>query len=427
MVAKLPDSDEEVTFFVYANQNAKNIPQEELTKILQNDMKEVRVEKPMQINTFHSQYSFVDIDDDFIKKYGPGQIVVEAHLPYCLHLPEILDLKIKRDNSSEIRVFHKKIWTDRAKESLSIDILCENKVTFYNKGTILSPKFPIKEEEGWEQYFTGKNVEKVSDQNGTFRYTKVMILIPNTYSKEEIENGSEKLLNKISDEALSAINNLLDVYKYVTKSDYIERLGYLSVNNYYFVDFNIGYYPCSAGFGIQSAVMNRSHEEIKRIGSMLALGEKPPLHELLMLNASFSLKKNALTLAVVESFQALEVFLEHYLFTKYKTHNLSEKEVNTILRKKWNIKTRLKECLLELTGFKISSRWPLWEAWCTAYDKVRNEVIHRGKTPSQKEAENILKMNVELVETVSNLQLLGTIQTKKESWLYRLLRNIANR
>ena len=134
---------------------------------------------------------------------------------------------------------------------------------------------------------------------------------------------------------------------------------------------------------------------------MLLEGQKPKLYDLLLLDAQNSLDIKNLSLAIVQSFQALDIFVEDFLLEKLQTvKSLTEQQADDHLTKdnNWKTKNRLKEVLKDVTGFSLEDKDViLWNKWCAAYKDVRNDVIHKGKDASVQEVTDALKQNVSVI------------------------------
>lgn len=342
-------------------------------------------------------------------------MLIEAHIPYCLHLPNGTEVDIDLpDKDIKARVAFAKIWTQRAQEdgvpSDETDFYMEDAPTYFNKSTMIGPKVPLRPEEGWDQYFTGRNIERMKDQNGTFRYTKLFIEFEPKLTTEQMaklneltKGEGETLLEQISENALCVVNRIIDCYRYITKQEYIERLGSLSVNSIYFKKENWGFYRIGLVPGIETATMNRSKKEIDAIEKLLSGATPIPLYELLVLDSHSALERKALTLAVVESFQALEIMLENYLIAVFESKGVAKEEYEEKMDTHWKTKERLNLLLKETKGCALNENAALWDPWHTKYDKVRNEVIHQGKSISAKEAEETMKANEAVIVWVQGL------------------------
>jgi HEPN domain-containing protein len=269
-----------------------------------------------------------------------------------------------------------------------------------------TPKVPVEFDDGWEQNFTGKNIERIKDQNGTFRYSALYIQFNKTVSASDIatQPNLDKTLTEVKEMSLSAVNRLIDNYRSVTRSGFVQRLGSLEINTIYFIDLNQGFYILSSGFGIETAAMNRSRDEIKKIEEMLEKGEKPELYDLLLLDAQTSFENKDLTLAVIQSFQALEIFLENLLYKLLLVRGDSETSALQYLDQHRRTKERLKDCLQELKNTTLYAvNRPLWDKWCTLYDKTRNEIVHKGKEPTDREVADMLEANTKVIEWLKTI------------------------
>lgn len=341
-------------------------------------------------------------------------MLIEANIPYCLHLPTNIEIEVALpEKDIKGKILFGKVWTNRAKEdglpSDEVDFYMSGAPTYFNKSTMLPPWFPLRPAEGWDQYFTGRNIERMKDQNGTFRYTNLIIEFDPKLSDEQIEKlkhltkgEGEAIFDKISEDALALINRVIDCYRYVTKEEYIERIGVLSINNVYFKKENFGFYRMGLVPGVESAMMNRSKEEIEKIEDLLCNATPVSLHELLVLDSHSAFDKKALTLSVVESFQAPEIMLENYLMSVLSKNGLSQQECEDKLNTNWRTKDRLNVLMKEAKG-KALNETDLWEKWHTKYDKVRNEVIHQGKQISVGDTKETIEVNESVMDWIKNL------------------------
>ncbi|MEI6528284.1 MAG: hypothetical protein WCO10_01255 [bacterium] len=402
----LKNKQEVVNFYVLVNKKEfEKLSSDQQKQLLTNDLNKVNLEKAFIITTTSPVYQLTD--PSFLKEEFDCNTIIEATLPYCLHVPNNYDFDINykgKEHVANVRL--QKIWTTSTVDSDYADYLAENKTTYFKDTVLTGPQFPINESLGWQQHWTGKNIEKERDANGTFRYTKVIIQIDTDFKIEEINKNISSVINTISEISLEVINKLLDVYRYVTQEDYVERLGSLNINNVYFVDHNNHLYISSLGYGIGDAIMNRPLNMLKTIELMLKNDEMPLLYELLLLDGASSISKKAYTLAVVKIFQAFEIFLENFLFSAYIKKGLSPEDVQAILNRKWNTKDRIKDLVFEVSEKKLSKESAiLWNGWCTNYDKIRNEVIHRGKELNNQDAIETLKINKEIISWLKSVEI----------------------
>lgn len=286
--SRLSTTGEAINFYMLTSRTIlKKIPKEKLEADLANMLKEVRIDTPFKMKSMFPVYSLVEKPE--VPEYA--NTIAEVNLPYCLHLPNGYEVDVNLlEKKYKAKAIFKKVWTNKAKGSSEADIFAKDRATYFQKGTITSPVLPHKEASGWELNFTGRNVEKTKDNSGYFRYTKLQVLFNTNYKKKEIEKGKLDTIQKeISERVSEIVNKILDIYRYITKEEYIERLGSLNITNVYFFEPDVGFYP--VGMRIEGATMNKSKNEIKEIKNMLARGESPPLYELLILNSKSSLNK----------------------------------------------------------------------------------------------------------------------------------------
>ncbi len=139
---------------------------------------------------------------------------------------------------------------------------------------------------------------------------------------------------------------------------------------------------------------------------MLDVGEVPPIEELLLLNAYSALNRKELKLAVLESFQSLEIFLENLLIAKFVLKGLSEADAKTEVTagNNWRTPERLKTVLDKAVRQRLSTAKPnLWTKWHDKYENVRNEVIHHNKQVTEEEANSTLEINMEVMKWLKTL------------------------
>lgn len=401
MDASLPDTGERIKFYLLANADIiRTYPEEKIKADLAQTMKEIRMELPMAITRIITSYGFVDAPEEI----DYGNTIVEINIPYCLHIPNGVELDINiPEKNLQARVLCRKIWTSKAAGSSITDIYAEDKTIYFNNGDVITPKLPVDLLLGWQPDLTGKNVERIKDNNGHFRFTQLQILLKTGYTKKQLGNksGLDKISSEIGERAIEIVNRLLDVYRYITKEEFVERLGSINITNIYLYEHNFGIYPVT--MNTQSAVMNRSKQETEKIAEMLKNGGKPPLYELLLLNARSSLDKRMFNLSIVSSFQGLEIFLENFFIDKYTRQNMTQIDIKAKLDRVWKTKERLRDLLKETTGHSLLENRILWDQWCTAYDEIRNEVIHRGKEIDQSATEKTLKLNQDVIDWIKSL------------------------
>lgn len=400
-----------VKFNLIVDRNrVKALTQDQMKEFLGKELSKISPEPVSGIT--YNQISFQYSDPWALEDFDYGNILVEIHLPYCLHLPDGYEIEAVLQDRMEEKalIIPTKIWTNKAnkdeEKSDSIDFFADDRVVYFKNSIILTPKIPVHSEEGWQQNFTGKNIEKIKDQNGVFRYTRLYIQFDLATSFEELNGGEDtkRVLEGIREQSLTIVNNLIDCYRSVTKKEHIQRLGSLCVNMIYFINHQKGFYTLSPGFGIETAPINRSKKEIEEVKRMLECGEKPDLYNLLLLDAKSSFENKSYALAVVQSFQALEIFLEAFLFKDLQERGDSEEDSIKYLEKNWKTQVRLKDCLKELRKTSLAEADKIfWDKWLDLYRQTRNRIIHKGKEPNSMEVAEMLEANLKVIAWLKSL------------------------
>ncbi|MGD0785804.1 MAG: hypothetical protein ABR969_08305 [Sedimentisphaerales bacterium] len=401
--ASLSEQEEPYIFHMYCkNDLLKKTERKQLQSIFEGMIKTVKIKKGLHIYEAHPSYELCEPE-----KYGPTKknTIVEVSIPFCLNLPQDYTCKVEIPKKNIIALVHfGKIWTKNSKGSSSVDLFEENNITYFAKTEIITPQVPINDEDGYEFLYQGKNVTKTNDNTGFFRYTKLFIEIDTNYSKEQLKSDGkfgEAAITEITEKIYEIINRIIDIYRFITNENHIERLNSINIRDIYFVNHNLGFYILKMGAGIENAIINRSKREIDKIKEMLENGSSCPIYELLFMNAEASYCKQIFVLAVVESFQALEIFLENFLLSKFK-NILSEDEIEKRMDKIWRTKERLKTLLPEVGVKSPLANQNLWDQWCTMYDKIRNEVLHKGKEINALETLKTINLNKEMVKWIKD-------------------------
>lgn len=404
---KYDDMDHPIQFHSFVDAEIlKKIPKEAFVEGLKPEINKVSLKRGTELYKTIVASSYIEGP---LEGFEFGNTLVEVNLPYTLHLPNHSEFEIKlSEKNIEALITMHKIWTKRAKteegDSDITDFFADEYVLYFSKSTILGPQLPYIEEDGWDSYIRGKNIEKINDKNGIFRYTKLYIqlnlTLPNNIEALSDQNR-DKILKEVEDQSLYIVNRIIDNYREVTNEIHVRRIGKLKINFIYFTKQNIGFWV--SNFNTSTAIMNRSRKEMKELNLRLSSGRKPKLHKLLLLNARDSFSSNDYTLAVVESFQALEIFLENYFVSEFKKRGDPEEQYMKVLETNLRTKDRLNILLKDLKNVSLNQQGKIWDDWCTQYDKTRNEVVHKGKEPGEKEVEQILNTNEGVINWIESL------------------------
>lgn len=394
-----------IRFYVLADKEViENTPKEIMEALIRKDMEKISITPVTGV--YKTNVSFQYTEPGILKGFDFGNTLVQAHIPYCLHVPNFYEMTVSiPEQNLKALVIFEKLWTSRAqeeqKQSDTTDFFAEDRVLYFKNCTILTPIMPFRPEQGWDSFFTGRNAEKIKDQNGVFRYTRVHIQFDMDTPEIFDENTDETLLKEVQEKALSVINRVIDNYREITKESHVRRLGELKTNLVYFIPQNQGYYLLQPNIG--TAKMNRSRKEIETISKCLSMGEKPEVYKLLLLDARSSFDTKDYTLAIVESFQGLEIFLENFLIEEFRKRGDAEDQYKKALKTNWQTKDRLNMLLKDLKGFALNEQRDTWDKWCTRYDKTRNEVLHAGKEATEEETRETLDVNENVIEWVLSI------------------------
>lgn len=404
---KYDDMDHPVQFHSFVDAEIlKKTPKETIAEELKPEINKVSLKRGTEL---HKAIVVSSYTEGPLEGFEFGNTLVEVNLPYVLHLPNHSEFEVKlSEKNIEALVTLHKIWTKRAKteegDSDITDFFADDYVLYFNKSTILGPRLPYIEEDGWDSYITGRNIEKINDKNGVFRYTKLYIQLNLTLpSNIEALNDQDrdKILKVAEDQSLFIVNRIIDNYREITNEIHLRRIGELKINFIYFTKQNIGFWI--SNINTSTAVMNRSRKELRELNSRLSSGDKPEVYKLLLLDAKDSFSSKDYTLAVVESFQALEIFLENYLITEFKKRGDKKEDYRKALDKYWRTKDRLNEVLKLIKNVALNKQTDLWDKWHLHYDKTRNEILHEGKEPVEEEIRETLEINEKVINWMLNI------------------------
>lgn len=406
--AKSSDGVERKVYILAEKELVENTPEEDMKKKIAASLSQI---SPSPVSGIYSTHlSFQYSEPDVLKDFDYGNILVQAHIPYCLHIPNYYEMEVSVPEANiEALVVFEKVWTNRAtedgrKSDVTTDFYAEDDVLYFKHSTLLTPKIPVNPEEGWAPYFTGRNIEAIEDRNGVFRYTRMHIQFTKDVThniKDLTEKQATLLLAEIKSEALLVINRVIDTYRHVTNDSYVRRLGNVEPNLIYFIPQNEGFYLLSPN--LETARINRSKKELDEIENKLKNNVRPDITELLFLDAESSLKNKDYMLAIVESYQALEILIENYLFSALKENGLSDEDCVKKLKQYWQTKDRLNTLMKEVKNTSLNTKTDIWDKWCTRYDKTRNEVFHHGKEPTQEETKQTLEVNIQVADWIKSI------------------------
>lgn len=409
IIDEMTKQEEEVQMYCYIDKDVfLGLSEDKRNQAIGEAAKSVSLQPGPSMKSMHVEFSYEN--KDILKEFNYANILIEATIPYCLHVPSSHEFEVKYSSNPELHalVFPFKIWTNKAvgdsKASSSTDFFAENRALYYKDMVLTTRHYPVTPEEGWEQQFTGTNLQKNKERDGTYRYSSLYIQFELPVSNKNLDDSSlfGILLDKINVTSLTIVNKLIDSYRYESEQEYVTRLGALNINSVHFLDLNRSFYLIKSDG--TSATMNIANSKIKKIDEDLEKGISPELYSLLLLDAKNSFDIKNYPLAVVQSYQALDIYVERILSQKLikdKSYTESQAEKYLTQGDYWKTKVRLGAVLKSLYGFSVHEKdSPLWNAWLDLYKNLRNEVIHKGKEATSREVEDALSVNEKVIKLI---------------------------
>ena len=324
---------------------------------------------------------------------------VKVSLPYTLHLPNEMPFEVICPGVGRATVIPRKVWTELAAGSSVVEVIADEHLLYYEPASHRTDHIPQPPESGPWPRMTGTNVEISKDTHGVLRYTLLEVLFDSVIVGVEgpegdpaVEQAQYAAVEKAQRTAKEIVNYLLDVYRYVTGAEHIERLSSIMTKGVYFAEHNL----VSEGFtiesGLRTAIINRSGREIRKIKEMLGSGEEPALHVLLLQSARAALGRGQVVLAIVVSFQALEILLETKLRAGYAKMGVSDLEIARRLKKRYKTAERLKHLCREVTGRSVADDSKFWNSWIVDCNRRRNHVVHKNEAVTDAQAQRVVDL-----------------------------------
>jgi|tagenome__1003787_1003787.scaffolds.fasta_scaffold20938818_3 hypothetical protein len=304
--------------------------------------------------------------------------VLRFDLPFCIHLKNDTYQVIL--GKRRFRIQTQKAWRN-SKDCSDDDSVGAEKSLFQEASYEMGPMGQTFEE---AKAFVGTNIERIDDPHGRFRYTKAAVWL-------EHPNPDKADAAKLLPEALSAVNRLVDVYRFVSDSPYLPHVGVEDIDyaEVFVPDSGRVLYATLFGKGIQNAVINESGAVHERVMEMLATGEDVPLGDELRLATRRLLGEGLWRQAVVEAVSSLDVFLAAtFQGERVEQGTMAEDQFEDLMSKP--ITHRMKEPLRDTLGCSPVDRPSLWRDWIQS-NKTRRKVVHAGAQITEKEATKVVE------------------------------------
>jgi hypothetical protein len=403
------EGDREISVVVLAPQEIAGLPREAAEAHLSNLLNQVRPRPELIVYGFSTLASYVN-PPPRTALLGHNTLV-EISLPCTLHLPNDMPFEVRCPESGSATIVTRKVWTNLATGSNDAEIFADDQLLYYGPAQPLSPFVPQAPELGPWPHFTGTNVEIGKDTHGVFRYTQIRTFFDSALTglggvetDEAVQAARSLALEQAKKTGMTIVNYLLDVYRYVTGAEHVERLPAMAVNRVYFADHNLVSEGVAVEGGVGSAVVNRSGREIQRIKMMLKAGTEPERHVLLLQSSRAALERGQLVLAIVVAFQALEILLETKLRAAYAKQTVSESEITKKLKKFYKTKDRLTVLCREVTGgLSVADDASFWDSWLRDCNRKRNGVVHRNENVNHPEASKMVELCEQCMTRLSAL------------------------
>lgn len=237
-------NDPMVPVRILAPQEIAGLPREEVETRLSGLLHQVRIRPELIVYGFASLASYVDPPPRAaLLGYNT---VVEISLPYTLHLPDGMPFDVTRPEAGRAAIVARKVWTNLATGSNEAEVYADDQLLYYGPAQPRSPTIPQAPELGPWPHFTGTNVEIGKDTHGVFRYTQIRIFFDSALAgiggvdtDPRVQAARSSALEQAKATGMAIANYLLDVYRYVTGAEHVERLPFMAVNRVYFADHNL--------------------------------------------------------------------------------------------------------------------------------------------------------------------------------------------
>jgi len=338
--------------------------------------------------------------------------LIEANLPYTLHLPAHRVFRVTCPHvDAPATVQIRKVWTELATGSIDVEAYADDQPLYYGPARPITPTIPQAPALGPWPHFTGTNVEIYKDTHGVFRYSQVRVLFDSVHPEidgpdgtEAVRNARSAAVSRVTEIASQIINYLLDVYRSITAETHIERLAKMLVTRVYFADANLVYESVGIESGLGSAVVNRSRREIEMVAEMAAAGRHPERYTLLLQSAHSALDRGQNLLAVVVAFQAQEILIENRLRAGYTGQGVADAEATARLKTNHRTKDRLTVLSRGVFGGRsIADDTAFWDSWLRDCNQKRNAVVHRGDEITSAEAKRLVELCEECINRFAAL------------------------
>lgn len=351
----------------------------------------------------------VSLQNDFIlkhttAKYSECEIqpisdfntIVSINIPYVLHVPND---GYRLLYPKECVISTNKVRTSKAQKSYNFEAIAD-KALYYWSNDIISATRPYDLSEWRERDIQEvQNAEKLYETTWSLRFTNMVIEL-NTALTDEF--NSDKI-NDVISEVISITNHVLLLYKKASKAYHIRSLNNVFVNYIYLVKENCWVYIVN--LNVRCAKINESRAIIDQFTQDLLNGTELPNYILTLLSAKSNFASLEDKLAIVESFQLIDILIEKLIYNYWNKNWFTIEEV---LINWWGSKF-----FTTKNGLRFGLITALWSSFeqidndlflkrTTLYDNIRNNVIHKEYSATHEEAKECLEINEQLMILLEN-------------------------
>ena len=243
--------------------------------------------------------------------------------------------------------------------------------------------YKIAFERSWRR--GANNMDLRYDRLGRVSYTKIALLFP-----DFTDTDNTKELKEI---AHKAVNRLLDVYRVRTKEFHVgsiplHELGAIGALDSIVTTESGGQFRDTFSFDFGLAPCRPPEKITDQAVQDLALERPLPVVDVLVLNARRSLLLENYRLAVIEAETAFEVGVDSVLSSYYSAKSLPRVKVDKLLD--CGLANLLEHHMRKALGRNFTGTAE-HDRWYEDLYKVRNAVVHDGKSVQSNEAQRALE------------------------------------
>jgi hypothetical protein len=316
-------------------------------------------------------------------------VSVSFYLPYCLYLEDgIYSVKVNGINADvTLRKEHQKATDTKLEINFLIANEIEDNSLYTIENMVTNERKTVKGSELKKEDLsyqileinnnsspplwliatpTYYNCELKEDKRGIIRYTWVEMILRSIKKQEDY-----------MDYALKVINRFIEIYRYVIKAHYMEKITLNDLYSFSYSEkgtgsFSFAYPPQSRVVPLIKDLSKSEHIEIRE---MLEDDKTPPFDSILLLDAKYFLEKEDYRRAVVECILAIEPWIEKFISSKLKEGEIPNKHRKDFFEKV-TFSPQIKG-LLKLFIKKQELNHQLIDDLIKT-NTLRNKIIHEG-------------------------------------------------